>query len=223
MSLVCDAQNAPEVDSPKHFLKQFVFDEGAIWSSPFRVQKRDMKWLVPAVGTTAVLLETDRHVADRIRQTDDLSKPSHVISAAGSGLPMVLAPLTVFTFGKVLHNRKASQTGETGLQAVLHAGLVAQTLKVVSERQRPYDAQGRGLFWRGGSSFPSGHAMTTWAFATVVAKQNSQNKWLRFAAYGTATAVSLSRIGGLNHFPSDVLVGSSAGYLIGRFVASHQH
>ena len=37
-------------------------------------------------------------------------------------------------------------------------------------------------------------------------------------SYGFATAVSLARVGGLNHFPSDVLVGAVIGELIGRYV-----
>ena len=37
-----------------------------------------------------------------------------------------------------------------------------------------------------------------------------------FGSYGLATAISLSRVGGLKHFPSDVLIGATIGELIGR-------
>jgi membrane-associated phospholipid phosphatase len=40
-------------------------------------------------------------------------------------------------------------------------------------------------------------------------------------SYGFATAVSFARVGGLNHFPSDVLVGAVIGELIGRYVVHH--
>ena len=38
-------------------------------------------------------------------------------------------------------------------------------------------------------------------------------KWL---ADGTATTVSATRVSGLKHFPSDVAVGGTFGYLIGQ-------
>jgi membrane-associated phospholipid phosphatase len=37
-------------------------------------------------------------------------------------------------------------------------------------------------------------------------------------AYSLATAVSLSRIGGMNHYPSDIAIGAAIGHLIGRFI-----
>jgi membrane-associated phospholipid phosphatase len=123
--------------------------------------------------------------------------------------------------GQFTHNDKTLETGQLTLRAVSHAALIVQVLKLASDRQRPDQGRGLGAFWGGGSSFPSGHSMSAWAFATVVAHQYPENRWLKVGSYSFATAVSLSRIGGLNHFPSDVLVGSSMGYLIGRYVVRH--
>jgi membrane-associated phospholipid phosphatase len=42
--------------------------------------------------------------------------------------------------------------------------------------------------------------------------------------YSAATGVSLTRVLGQEHFPSDVLVGGAAGWLIGRYVVRrHLH
>jgi len=46
---------------------------------------------------------------------------------------------------------------------------------------------------------------------------------VQISAYGLAAAVSLSRYTGRNHFLSDVLVGSAAGYGIGRYVYRTHH
>ena len=46
---------------------------------------------------------------------------------------------------------------------------------------------------------------------------------VQVGAYGLATAVSLSRYTGRNHFLSDVLVGSAMGYGIGRYVYHKHH
>ena len=47
--------------------------------------------------------------------------------------------------------------------------------------------------------------------------------WTQFALYSAATGVSLTRVIGQEHFPSDVLVGSSLGWLIGHNVVRHHH
>jgi hypothetical protein len=70
------------------------------------------------------------------------------------------------------------------------------------------------------SSFPSGHATASWALARVIAAEYPG--WpTRLCAYGFATAISVSRITGRRHFPSDVVVGSTFGYLIGDYVVRH--
>jgi len=94
-------------------------------------------------------------------------------------------------------------------------------LKVATNRQRPESGDHDGAFWEGGKSFPSGHAISSWTMASVVAHEY-RSPWIEVAAYGTASAVSVARFTGKNHFASDVLVGSTLGYLIGRFVV-HRH
>jgi membrane-associated phospholipid phosphatase len=41
--------------------------------------------------------------------------------------------------------------------------------------------------------------------------------------YSMATGTSLTRVLGQEHFPSDVLVGSAAGWLVGHYVYRHYH
>jgi membrane-associated phospholipid phosphatase len=218
------ASTAPPVHrSPtRAFAKQFLGDEVKMWASPFHVQRADAKWLLPLAAGAATLLATDRSVSDEVRETDDLSRPSRIISSAG-GVPVFVAPITLMAFGQFTHNAKTLETGQLSLRAVSHAGLIVQVLKLASDRQRPDQGRGFGAFWGGGSSFPSGHSMSAWAFATVIAHQYPEHRWLQVGSYSFATAVSLSRIGGLNHFPSDVLVGSSMGYLVGRYVVRHHN
>ena len=64
---------------------------------------------------------------------------------------------------------------------------------------------------------PSGHSITAWSFAHVVA--NRYPSWhTKLLVYGMAATVSVSRVLAREHFPSDVLVGSTMGYLIGGYV-----
>ena len=80
---------------------------------------------------------------------------------------------------------------------------------------------GNGRFWTSGESFPSGHAMETWALPKVLADQYYDKALVKFGMYGLATAVSVSRVTAERHYAWDVLIGSAIGYLIGKFVMRH--
>jgi membrane-associated phospholipid phosphatase len=69
--------------------------------------------------------------------------------------------------------------------------------------------QPQGEFWEGGKSFPSGHAATSLAFASVMAHHYPNNRWLKWSAYGLAAGVSFARVGGKKHFSLDILVGGT--------------
>ncbi len=64
--------------------------------------------------------------------------------------------------------------------------------------------------------------MLSWSIATVIAHEYP-GPLVKTAAYGLASAVSLSRISSRDHFPSDVVVGATFGYLIGRQVYAAHH
>jgi membrane-associated phospholipid phosphatase len=111
-----------------------------------------------------------------------------------------------------------------GAEAVVNASLVFGALKLATNRERPDQGAGTGGFWPHGpddysvaSSFPSGHATASWALARVISAEYPG--WpTKLCAYGFATAISTSRITARRHFPSDVVVGSTLGYLIGGLV-----
>ena len=57
----------------------------------------------------------------------------------------------------------------------------------------------------------------------MVAKEYDDNRLVQIGAYSLATIVSVSRVTARRHFPSDVVVGSTMGFLIGRYmVRAHQ-
>jgi membrane-associated phospholipid phosphatase len=47
--------------------------------------------------------------------------------------------------------------------------------------------------------------------------------WVRFGVYSVASMVSITRVLGQEHFPSDVLVGSAVGWLVGHYVYGKHH
>lgn len=72
------------------------------------------------------------------------------------------------------------------------------------------------------SSFPSSHALPSWSSAAVLAEEYP-SPWARAGIYSFATGVSLTRVMGQEHSPSDVLVGSAVGWLVGHYVYRKHH
>jgi len=56
-----------------------------------------------------------------------------------------------------------------------------------------------------------------WSSAAVIAEEYP-SRWVQFGVYSMAAGVSVTRVLGQEHFPSDVLVGSAAGWLVGHYV-----
>lgn len=63
--------------------------------------------------------------------------------------------------------------------------------------------------------------MNVWSFAHVVGGQYNGIA-TRAIVYGLATTVSASRVIARQHFPSDVIVGSTLGWLVGGYVLHHR-
>jgi membrane-associated phospholipid phosphatase len=62
--------------------------------------------------------------------------------------------------------------------------------------------------------------MFTWSTASVVAHEYPRPA-MKVLWYGIAATVSITRVTGLKHFPSDVLVGGTMGYLIALNIFHH--
>ena len=64
--------------------------------------------------------------------------------------------------------------------------------------------------------------MLTWSMASVLADEYPSTK-SRIFWYAVGSTVAATRVVGQKHFTSDVIVGSAAGYLIGRYVFHARH
>src|SRR5258708_4122641 len=74
----------------------------------------------------------------------------------------------------------------------------------------------------GEAAVPSEHALLAGSIASVIAHEYP-GPLTKLVAYGAATGISLSRVAARQHFPSDVVVGSALGYLIGRYIYRAHH
>ena len=130
--------------------------------------------------------------------------------------------------GLARHNPKLAETGRLGAEAVIDAGTVTLATKLVTNRERPLQGNRQGDFWTNGtgswhwdSSFPSDHATSSMALARVVAGEYP-HWYVAIPAYGFAETIGISRILANAHFPSDVVVGQTIGFLTGSYILDHR-
>ncbi|MGD0568050.1 MAG: capsule assembly Wzi family protein [Candidatus Sulfotelmatobacter sp.] len=208
---------APSIPSRgASLLNRFAGDQRALWTSPLRLRPSDAIWGLPALAGMGTLLASDswlsKQVSKQIPARDILRSRS--LSNDGT-FAMVGAAGGMFLLGKITHNEHAAETGFLASEAAVNALAVDFALKSVFQRQRPYVGSGAGHFFARGSSFPSEHAAVSWAIAGVVAHEYP-GTLTKLLAYGLASAVTIARVTGKEHFPSDAVVGGAMGYFIAR-------
>ena len=212
------------------FLKHLAQDQKHFWTLPTRAKKSDLKWILPVAAGTAGLFAADDWISKQVPDKPNQINRSLNISdyalysliGAGGG---------AFILGHISHNDHLRETGLLSAEAAINATGVAYFLKLATERQRPYTGTGEefgeGEFLThspSGSnfSFPSEHSAIAWSIASVVAHEYP-GPLTKFAAYGLATAVSLTRVTARQHFVSDVAVGGVLGWYFGHEVYKAHH
>ena len=202
-------------------ITDFAQDQKHIWTSPAHIRLVDATWLVPLAGVTAGLFVTDQQQSASLSTNPNTI--SHyktvsnfgIASLAGAGAGMYLMSFPT-------HNEHWRETGFLAGEAAIDSLIPIEVMKYSLGRERPYQGNGSGAFFQGGTSFPSEHAAAAWAIAGVIAHEYP-GTFPKLISYGLASAVSFARVRSLQHFPSDVFVGSVLGYLIAQGVYSRHH
>jgi membrane-associated phospholipid phosphatase len=207
----------------KRIVLNLPSDEKAIWTSPLHLRKQDAFWLVPLAATTGGLIGSDRNSMQRARSNADAVTLGQNISDAGL-ITFIALPATMYAWGSFASAPRLRETGLLSGEALINSYAVSEALKFTFGRERPTLTDGQGGFFHPSSnpSFPSGHSMLSWTTASVIAHEYP-GVLTQTLAYGGAAAVSISRIPGRKHFPSDVVVGGALGWLIGRQIYNAHH
>ncbi len=212
-------------DNPLKFLRNVARDQKDIWTSPFKARVQDLNWIVPLTGLSVGLINADAELSSRIKGTSTLGKHSSTISNGGVGLALGGSG-ALYLLGKYTGDDHKKETGILAIEAATNSLIVGEVLKAVTQRARPTDGNFKGEFFNStsisNSSFPSAHALMAWSAASVLAHEYP-GPLTQILAYGLATTVSAARVSGRNHFPSDVVVGSAMGWLIGRQAYKSHH
>lgn len=194
-----------------------LLDQKDIFTSPFHINRQDAKWWLLSGVVTAGLIAADRPIANSFENSRGQVRWGGRISNIGASYTLIPLVAGYYGYGVLRDNAKAREIGVLGTESLLDGLIVAGILKEVTQRSRP-DQNHPGNFWAGGTSFPSGHAIQMWSIASLVAHEYKHNPFVQVTAYTLAGVVSASRIAARKHFASDVVVGGTMGWFIGRYV-----
>jgi membrane-associated phospholipid phosphatase len=223
-----DAPSQREV-SWRTLPKDFFHDQKAIWTFP--VQLGEGRHWVPAlviIGGTAGLIAADPHLMPYFRtHARNLDDINDTFDAPITSAEVIAIPVSLLAAGYIRHDSYQVSTAILAGEAYADSAVVDLGIKAITRRKRPSDVAStqnfNDTFFAGGkspfkgSAFPSGHAAGAFSVATVIATRYHNHRWVPWAIYGLATAVSFSRVTTSAHFPSDVFLGAALGYTITRY------
>jgi membrane-associated phospholipid phosphatase len=144
---------------------------------------------------------------------DSFFKPGKYIGNTGV---LLGAGAAAYLIGRGKGNSRLQHLGMDEIEAELLAGAIVIGLKEAVRRDRPLQADGTRPT---GFAFPSGHAASTFAAATVLQQHLGYKAGI--PTYLVASYVAISRLHENVHKASDVVFGATVGLIAGRTVTWH--
>jgi membrane-associated phospholipid phosphatase len=210
----------------KQFLESFSHDFLAVTSSPKDWQEKDILRLAALMASGSIILAFDGNIRDWVHDKRSTASEDvfQVFSPLGHGLFLGSSLILLYAAGEVIEDCKLRKTALLGVESWLISGVIVTGLKFFTGRARPY-ATSSGSYFHPFSfksryhSFPSGHASSAFAVATIIADQ-SENLSVDILAYSLASMAALSRVHEDKHWASDILIGAAIGYFVSKKVSA---
>ncbi|MBL4665694.1 MAG: phosphatase PAP2 family protein [Nitrospinaceae bacterium] len=214
-----DSQNRLELN--RDYFMGIFSDIAYTATSPMRWDDSDWMtagWVAGGTGLLFILDEEIRDVfeSNRSSVTDDIS---NIFEPFGNGLYIVPALAGFYIFGHFDENAKAKRTALIAAESFLVTGLFVTVMKATFGRSRPSSGESSttfSAFSTGSTPFPSGHAISAFSIATVIANEYEDVPYIKPISYGIATMTALSRINDEKHWASDVFFGAALGYFTSK-------
>lgn len=215
----------------KGLAPNILSDQKQVWTYPVRAFKR--KNIIPTVaflGATAALFAADPSEGKYFHNTSSFHTFNKAFSSTNTSLMILAAPVSMYAAGFFKKDSKLQQTALLSGEAAADSEILAIVFKAVDRRARPTSYSRQFNYWdswfdgsSSNGSFPSGHTITAFSVATVIARQYGRHhRWVPYVAYGTAALIGFSRLSLGAHFTADVFAGAALGYAVSRFAVLHQ-
>jgi membrane-associated phospholipid phosphatase len=203
-------------------------DQKAIWTSPFHTSKKDLKWWFIFGGATGALIATDKYVSRNAPNNPTLNTWGNDVSYLGESYTLIPIASGFYFLGTAYGSDHFRETGLLSFEALADVTILQFAMKSIADRQRPTEGNGSGRFEastgaRYSSSFPSGHAIETFAVASILAHEYPHKLWVKILVYAYAGGVVGARLAANMHFPGDVMAGGAMGWFVGDFVYGKRH
>ncbi len=222
-----DSAPAPALELNREYWKGYLSDTKSIATAPFRWDGQDWRTASAVLAVTAGLYLYDQEIQDwaQRNRSRTSNRIAHMFKPFGDGRVTVPALAVLYLYGDSSGDARATRTALLGVESFVVANVFTMTIKYAGRRPRPFTGEPAhrwdvpGVSGSGNSlSFPSGHATSAFAVATVVASEYKDTAGVPTIAYSVATLTALSRINANEHWASDVFFGSALGYFTARAI-----
>jgi hypothetical protein len=203
-------QPAGPPPTPRHTgIKAMVKDLGS--DVKHLPSKENLFWVGVGGGLALAAHPADDNVNEAMINSDFAHNFFKAGKYLGELYTLLPAAVTVYTIGRAKDLPKTSHMGMDLIQSLAISEGLTQALKYSTRRERP-DGSGK-------TSFPSGHASGTFAFATALERHLGWRGAV--PAYIVSSYVAISRLPDNRHWLSDTVFGAAVGIIGGRTVTRH--
>lgn len=202
-----------------------VYNTGVrLISAPSDFDRKD--WIafgsVAALTSAAFIFDKENREFWQRNKTKTLDNISEVGRIYGEISYAAILSGSLYLGGKIFNSKDVSVTGRMLLEGLLYAGLTTTIIKFTTGRSRPYMNKGDFNFnffqtKNDFTSFPSGHTTVAFTLSSILS-QRIDNTYASIGLYSLAVLTMWQRMYSDNHWLSDVILGASIGYFIGKAV-----
>jgi len=173
--------------------------------------KENLFWVGVGGGLALTAHPFDDNVNEALVGSDFANKFFKAGSVLGQSPTLLTIAISTYAVGRIKDQPRVSHTGMDLLQAIIVSEALTQTVKTLTNRERPDQSDHRSFF--------SGHAADTFAFATAFERHMGWKGAV--PAYIFSSYVAISRVSANRHWLSDAVFGASVGIIAGRTVTRH--
>ena len=218
----------------KEYFKSFWPGFKGVITEPVRWSKGEFIAAGSILAAGGILYTQDLRIADffqkhRTEQLDKLNE--YFFDPFGKMYYTIPLMAGFYTYGAFAKKNKPKAVAMDFVRASLYSGVIVTVMKHLAHRHRPYQTDPRNPYlWDGPftddwnhTSFPSGHTIMAWTFASVLANHYKDQLWVPITVYSIAAMEGVARMYADKHWSTDVLIGAALGYAIGTYVVKHSH